>query len=115
MNLSKMAANNDKVPELTSGEFEDFTKEGLVIVDFFAEWCMPCLVMGPIFDDLSDKFKGKIKFGKVNIEDNRELAEKFNVRSIPNLVLLKNGEIIEQFIGSISSEELEEKLKGFLA
>jgi thioredoxin 1 len=105
---------NDKVPELTKNEFKEFTKEGLVLIDFFAEWCMPCLMMTPVIDELSEKFKGKIKFGKVNVEEGQELAQKFNVTSIPNLVLLKDGEVIEQFIGSIPSEELEKVLKTFV-
>ena len=105
---------NDKVPELTNGEFEDFIKEGTVVIDFFAEWCMPCLIMAPIVDELADKFKGKIKFGKVNIEGNQELAQRFDVSSIPNLVLFKEGKPLEHFIGSISSEELEGKLQEFI-
>ncbi len=104
----------DKVTELTNGEFEDFIKEGIVLVDFFAEWCMPCLIMAPIIDELSSKFEGKIKFGKVDTESNRELAKKFEIHSIPNLILFKEGKPIEHFVGSISSEELEEKLNSFL-
>lgn len=105
---------NDKVPELTNGEFEEFIKEGVVLIDFFAEWCMPCLMMAPIVDELSEKFKGKIKVGKVNVGDNEEIARKFNVSSIPNFTLLKDGEVVEQFIGSMSEEDFEEKLKGYL-
>lgn len=104
--------DNDKVPELTSKEFEDFTKKGLVFIDFFAEWCMPCLMMAPVVDEVSKKFKG-IKFGKVNVSDNENLAQKFNVSSIPNFVLLKDGKKIEQFMGAMSAEELESKLKKF--
>jgi thioredoxin 1 len=107
-------ANNDKVSELTNGEFEDFIKEGTVLIDFFAEWCMPCLIMAPIIDELSDKFKGEIKFGKVNVEGNKELAKKLDVSSIPDLVLFKEGKLIKHFVGSISSEELEGKLQGFI-
>ena len=106
--------NNNKVPELTNKEFEEFNKEGLVLIDFSAEWCMPCLTMSPIIDKLSEKFKGKIKFIKINVGENQELAQKFNVSSIPNFVLLKDGEIIDQFIGSRSSEEFEEKLNSFV-
>ena len=106
--------NNDKVPELSKNEFENFTKSDLTLVDFFADWCMPCLMMAPVIDELSEKFKGKIKFGKVNIEDNQDLAQKFNIVSIPNFVLFKDGEQIEQFIGSTPSEEFEEKLKKFV-
>ena len=112
MNVIKMV-ENDKVFELTNGKFDEFVKEGIVLIDFFADWCMPCLMMAPIIDELSDKFKGKIKFGKVDIEGNKELARKFDVSSIPNLVLFKEGIPIEHFIGLISSEELEEKLEKF--
>lgn len=105
---SKMAS--DIVPELTNGEFESFIKKGNILVDFFAEWCMPCVMMAPVIEELSQKFKGKIKFGKVNIEDNQQLANKFSVRSIPNFILFKDGKQIEQFVGAISEDEFEEKL-----
>ena len=100
--------------ELTKGTFDKFTKEGLVFIDFYADWCMPCVMMGPIVDDVSEKLKGKIKVGKVNIEDNQDLAQKYNVASIPNFVLLKDGKVIDQFMGSMSEEELENKLKKHL-
>ena len=106
--------NNDKTPELSKKEFEEFIKEDLVLVDFYADWCMPCIMMAPIIDELSNKFRGKIKFGKVNIEDNQELAGKFDVVSIPNFVLFEEGKVKEQFIGAISSEDFEKKLKNFI-
>jgi len=107
--------NNDKVPELTKNSFDGFTKEGLVLVDFFAEWCMPCMMMSPIIDDLSEKFKGKIKFGKVNVgEGEQELASKYNVSSIPNFTLFKDGKVVKQFIGSMTEDDFEEKLNNFL-
>ncbi|MFH1326869.1 MAG: thioredoxin [archaeon] len=111
--MTKMT-RNDKVPELTNGEFENFIKEGTVFIDFFAEWCMPCVMMGPIVDELAEKFKGKIKFGKVNIEDNHTIAQKFNVRSIPHFIIFKEGNQEENFTGAISSEEFEEKLNKLL-
>ena len=106
--------NNDKVPELTNGEFESFVKGGVVLIDFFAEWCMPCVMMGPVIDELSEKFKGKIKFGKVNIEDNSKIAGKFKVSSIPNFILFKDGKPVEQFVGAVSEEEMERKLGEFV-
>ena len=106
--------DNDKVPELTNGEFDDFAKKGIVVIDFFAEWCMPCITMGPIIVELAEKFRGKIKFGKVNVEENQELAEKFEVQSIPHLVVFKDGKPVGNFVGSVSGEELEGKLKGLL-
>ena len=102
------------VTELTNGQFEDFTKKGTVLVDFFADWCMPCLMMAPVMDDLSEKFRGKIKFGKVDTEENPALATKFNIRSIPNFVLFKNGKPAERFVGAMPAEDFEEKLKRFL-
>ena len=104
----------DNVTELTNNEFEDFIKEGFVLIDFSAEWCMPCTMMAPVIEKLSEKFKGKIKFGKVNVGENQEISQKFNVSSIPNFTLLKDGKQIEQFIGSISEEEFEEKLNKFI-
>ncbi|MCF7910611.1 thioredoxin [Candidatus Pacearchaeota archaeon] len=102
----------EKVPELSDEkEFNDFIKDGTVLVDFYAEWCMPCLMMGPVIDELSEKFKGKIKFGKVNVGDNQEIARKFNVSSIPNFILFKDGKPAENFVGAIQSDDFEEKLK----
>lgn len=101
----------ENVPELTNGKFNEFIKSKFVLIDFFADWCMPCLMMAPVIEELNEKFKGKIKFGKVNIEDSAELARKFNVSSIPNFVLFKEGKPVEQFVGAVSEEEMEEKLK----
>ena len=106
--------NNDKVPELSEKEFNEFIKEGLVFIDFFAEWCMPCMMMSPVIDELSEKFKGKIKFGKVNVGEFQEIARKFNINSIPNFTVFRDGEIAEQFIGALPEEDLEEKLKALL-
>ena len=94
-------------------ELADF-RGGPVMIDFFADWCMPGVMMGPMMNELSEKFDGKIKFGKVDVEDNQELAQKFNVQSIPNFVLLKDGKLIDQFIGSMSEEDFEDKLKKFV-
>lgn len=105
---------NDKVPELTEKGFDDFVKGGLVLVDFFADWCMPCMMMVPIVEELSEIFKDKIKFGKVNVEDSQNLAQRFEVRSIPHFVLFKEGKVIDNFNGSISQEDFEEKLNGHL-
>ena len=106
--------NNDKVPELTKKEFDNFIKEKIVVIDFFADWCMPCLMMAPVLDDLSDKLSGKIKFGKLDVDENQDISEKFQVRSIPNFVLFKDGKMAERFVGSMPAEDFEEKLRKFL-
>jgi thioredoxin 1 len=102
------------VQELTNGEFNDFIKDGTALIDFFADWCMPCVMMGPIIEDIAERFDGKIKFGKVNIEDYSELAQKYNVSSLPNFVVFKDGKVLEQFMGSMNEEEFENKLKEVL-
>jgi len=102
------------VEELTNGEFEEFIKDGVVLIDFFAEWCMPCMRMIPIVDDVAEKFKGKVKFGKVNVGDNQALAMKYKVSSIPNFTIFKDGEVVEQFVGGMSEEDLSEKLQKYV-
>ncbi len=102
------------VQELTNGEFNELIKEGTVLIDFYADWCMPCVMMGPIVDEMSEKFSGKIKFGKVNIEDNQDIAHKFNVSSIPNFILFQDGKVVEQFVGGMDEEDFENKLNEHL-
>ena len=105
---------NNGIPELSKSEFENYIKNGDVLIDFFADWCMPCVMMSPVLEELSEKFRGKIKFGKINVDDNQNLARKFNVVSIPNFVLFKNGKKAEQFIGAMTEENFYEKLKKHL-
>ncbi len=102
------------VTELTNGKFNEFIKEGNVLIDFYADWCMPCVMMGPVVEDIANKFDKKLKVGKVNVEDGHEIAQKFNISSIPNFVLLKDGKVVTNFIGAMSEEDFSEKLKKFL-
>jgi len=104
----------ENVIELSNKEFNNFTKEDLVLVDFYADWCMPCVMMAPVLEDLARKFKGKIKFGKVNIEHHQELAQKFRIVSLPTFMLFKEGKQVEQFVGSRPIEDFEEKLNKHL-
>lgn len=106
--------SGELVPELTNGEFEKYTDKGFVLVDFFAEWCMPCLMMAPIVEELAEEFQSKVKFGKVNIEDNPEITRKFEIRSIPTFILFKDGEIVEQFTGSMNKEEFESRIDNLI-
>jgi thioredoxin 1 len=99
------------VPELTNGEFEAFSKEGTVLIDFFAEWCMPCMMMSPIIEDLNEEFNNKINIGKINVEDNQKIAEKFEVNSIPTFIILKNGKEVERMNGALTQDELEDLIK----
>ena len=104
-----MAKNG--VDELSEKQFDDRIKNGIVIIDFWASWCMPCLMMAPVVEELSEKFKGKIEFAKLDVDENQKLSQKFKVMSIPTLVVFKEGKEIGRIIGSMPAEVIEEKIK----
>lgn len=82
-----------------------------VLVDFWAEWCGPCKMLGPVLDQVSAELDGKAKIGKVNIDDARDLAVKYGVRSIPLLLFFKNGEVKDQVLGAnVTKDQLKAKL-----
>ena len=82
-----------------------------VLVDFWAEWCGPCKMIGPVLDQVSSELEGQAKVGKVNIDDARDLAVKYGVRSIPLLLFFKNGEVKDQVVGaSATKDQLKAKL-----
>lgn len=91
---------NEYVKEITVDNFDELIKENdTVLVDFWAEWCQPCLMLGPVIDKLAEEFDGKAVVGKVNVDDNQELGAKFNVSSIPTVLIIKNGEVADQIVG----------------
>ena len=104
---------NNQVEEVNYKEFSEIIKNKVAIVDFFAEWCMPCVMMAPVVENLAEKMK-KVKFAKVNIDENSELASKFKVMSIPTLIIFKDGKEAERIVGSQSPVIIEEKLKKYL-
>jgi thioredoxin 1 len=78
-----------------------------VLVDFWAEWCGPCKMIAPILDELADEYVGKVVIGKVNIDDQQNLATEYGVRAIPTLLLFQNGEVAEQIVGLRSKRDLK--------
>lgn len=81
-----------------------------VLVDFWAEWCGPCKMVAPILDELATEYGGKIKIGKVNIDDHQALATQYGIRAIPTLLIFKNGQVIDQVVGLRSKKDFKGKL-----
>ena len=77
-----------------------------VLVDFWAEWCAPCRMLGPVIDELATEFEGKAKVGKVDIDSNRDAAVNYEIQSIPSVLVFKNGTVVNRFVGIASKEDL---------
>lgn len=86
-----------------------------VLVDFWAEWCMPCKALGPTIDELATEYAGKVKVGKVNTDENQTLSAQFGISAIPTVILFKNGQIAEKFIGMRSKKDFAAALDAALA
>lgn len=99
-----------KYIELTNDNFEATVKEGVSLVDFWAPWCGPCRMIGPVIDELAVDFEGKANICKVNTDEQQDLATKYGVRSVPTILFMKDGEIVDQMIGASSKQALTEKL-----
>jgi len=100
------AANEKHVAELSEAGFDTAVAEGLVLVDFWAPWCGPCRMQAPILAEVARSVEGKARVAKVNVDDCPELAARFGVRSIPTLVLLRDGEAVRGWVGLQQADEL---------
>ncbi|NLP34829.1 MAG: thioredoxin [Clostridiales bacterium] len=85
-----------------------------VLVDFYADWCGPCKMIAPVVEELASEYEGKIKIGKLNVDDNPKTAEKYRVMSIPTMIILKNGEPVETVVGVVPKKSLQDKLEANL-
>lgn len=81
------------------------------MVDFYADWCGPCKMMGPLVEKMAVKYEGKVKIGKLNVDESMEIAQKYRVASIPTFIFFKNGEVVDTCMGAMPAKTLEEKVE----
>ena len=101
------------VLKLENANFEDevLNDQGKVLVDFYADWCGPCKMMSPVIDGIAEKLNGSVKVGKINVDENQELAIKYQVMSIPTIMIFTNGIPVKTFIGVTDEQEILDALK----
>lgn len=108
--------STNEVTKVSGANFEGevLRSEGTVLVDFWAEWCGPCKMIGPIIEELAKDCQGRLKVCKLNVDEEREIALKYGIRSIPTLILFKEGKPVEQIIGALPKSALKSKIEGLL-
>ena len=106
-----------KALEITDANFEELVQNAdkPVLVDFWAEWCGPCRMVGPVVEELAKEYDGKAVIGKVNVDNNPQTAMKYGIRSIPTILFIKNGEVVDRSGGAVPKSQLSQKLEGQLA
>lgn len=103
---------SDKVKEISDSNFSDevINSDKLTLVDFWAPWCMPCKAIAPVIDELAAAYDGKVKFTKINVDDNPMTASSYGVRGIPTIILYKGGKVVDQVVGAVPKAELEKAI-----
>lgn len=101
---------------LNDGNFKDtvLNSEVPFLVDFWAEWCGPCKMISPVIDEVAKEYKGKLKVGKVNVDEASNTASSYGVMSIPTLIFFKGGKALTQIVGAVGKQQLEKKIKEIL-
>lgn len=102
--------------EITDANFQEavLNSDKPVLVDFWATWCGPCRTVGPIVDELATELEGKAVIGKVNIDTNSETPQTYGIRSIPTLLVFKNGELVDKLVGAVPKSQMLEKLEAHM-
>lgn len=106
-----MVADHEKIITLTSQNFQHQTKNRTVLIDFWAGWCVPCRMMAPVLNQVAGELDGEAFVGKVDIEKNQSLAGKYNIRSIPTMIILKNGKEVNRIVGVKNKDFLLQQIR----
>lgn len=103
--------------EFTDSNFQEQVLDSsqVAVVDFWAQWCGPCRAIAPIIEDLAEEYEGRALIGKVDVDSNPEIAMKYGIRSIPTILLIKNGEVVDKHVGATTKSVLEGKIKQHMA
>jgi thioredoxin 1 len=101
-----------QVPEFTDANFESevIKSDKPCLVDFWAEWCGPCRMVGPVVDEIAKDYEGRLKVGKVNVDQNTQTASKYGIMSIPSLLFFKQGKVVDQIVGAVPKKNMVEKV-----
>ncbi len=104
--------DSEKLIILNDKNFNSYIKQGVTLVDFWAEWCQPCKLQGPIVSKLAEEISSnRVKICKFNVEENPKISKKFGIRSIPTIIIFKNGKVVEQLVGLKGKSALEKAVK----
>ena len=101
---------SDKVKTFTDSNFDEGVKTGVVLIDFWAEWCGPCRRLAPTVDALATEYDGRVTVAKMNVDENPNIPGRFMIRGIPTMLIFKNGELADQIVGLAAKEEIAKKL-----
>jgi len=103
--------------EITDANFEQevLNSSTPVLIDFWAVWCGPCRMIAPIVEELTAEYDGKVKIGKMNVDENRDTPMKYGIRSIPTLLVFNNGEVVDKLVGAVPKNAITDKLEAQLA
>jgi thioredoxin 1 len=113
--MAEMKKSQTGVVKLTSSSFDNFLKSDMpILVDFWADWCMPCRMMAPVMEQLAEEFAGKALIGKLNVDENPDIASRYGIMSIPHFLIFKNGTLAEKVVGAVGHDPLANTIKKYL-